>query len=115
MATGADDVLYLGGWLDLKDGPRVLHVPEMNGRYYSVQLTDPASGANFAYVGKRTTGTSAGRFLLCESTWTGDTPAGMTRIGVPHRSALLIGRVFVADDHDRPTAYALAKQIQLSR
>jgi hypothetical protein len=114
IATGTDDVLYFGGWLDIKTGPRVLHVPEMDERYYSVQFTDPSSGANFAYVGKRTTGTAPGDFLLCEPTWGGDMPAGMTRITVPHRAALLIGRVFVASEDDRPAAYALAKQIRLT-
>jgi hypothetical protein len=38
----------------------------------------------------------------------------MARIDVPHRSALLIGRVFAADDDDRQAAYALAQQIQLA-
>ncbi len=114
MATGTDDVLYLGGWLDVKAGPRLLQVPEMNDRYYSVQFTDPANGANFAYVGKRTTGTAARNFLLCEPKWSGDTPDGMTRIDVPHRAALLIGRVFIADEEDRRAAYTLAKQIQLT-
>jgi hypothetical protein len=33
---------------------------------------------------------------------------------MPHRSALVIGRVFAADDDDRLVAYALAKQIQLT-
>ena len=114
MAAGTDDVLYVVGWIDLKAGPRVLQVPEMDGRYYCVQLIDPTSGANFAYVGKRATGTSAGQFLLCEPGWNGGVPDGMARIEVPHRSALVIGRVFVADERDRPVAYALAKQIQLT-
>ena len=114
MATGTDDLLYVGGWLDVKAGPRVLHVPEMDGRYYSVQLTDPNDGANFAYVGKRTTGTHAGDFVLCDRTWTGVAPGGMTRIDMPARSALVIGRVFAADDDDRVAAYALAQQIQLT-
>jgi hypothetical protein len=92
----------------------VLHVPDMNDRYYSVQFTDPRSGANFAYVGKRTTGTATGDFLLCEAKWSGDTPDGMIRIDVPHHDALLIGRVFVADENDRRAAYTLAKQIQLT-
>src|SRR5439155_1467609 len=95
MGTGADDLLYIGGWLDVNAGPRALHVPEMDGRYYSVQLTDPISGANFAYVGKRTTGNAAGDFLLCGPDWKGVLPTGMTRIDVPHRSALLIGRVLL--------------------
>jgi hypothetical protein len=114
IATGTDDLLYLGGWLDVKGGPRVLHVPGMDDRYYSVQFTDPTSGANFAYVGKRTTGTAAGDFLLCEPNWDGYTPDGTIRIDVPHRTALLIGRVYVADEDDRGAAYALAKQIQLA-
>jgi hypothetical protein len=113
MGTGTDDVLYFGGWLDVNAGPRVLRVPEMDGRYYSVQFTDPTSGANFAYVGKRATGTAAGEFLLCEPGWKGDLPTGMARIDVPHRSALLIGRVFAADEDDRLAAFSLAKQIQL--
>jgi hypothetical protein len=115
MAVGTDDLVYVGGLLDARAGPRVLHVPEMNGRYYSVQFTDPDSGSNFAYVGKRTTGTDARAFLLCERTWAGTVPEGMTRIDVPHRSALVIGRVFAADDDDRRAAYALAMQIQLTR
>jgi hypothetical protein len=114
MAVGTDDLVYVGGWLDLKAGPRVLHVPEMAGRYYSVQFTDPTSGANFAYVGKRTTGTDAGEFLLCHRQWAGVVPEGMTLIEVPHQSALVIGRVFAADSEDRHVAYALAKQIQLT-
>jgi len=114
MAVGTDDVVYLGGWLDLEAGPRVLHVPEMAGRYYSLQFTDPTSGANVAYVGKRTTGTDAGDFLLCERTWTGSVPPGTARIELPHRSALVVGRVFAADDDDRRVAYALAKQILLT-
>ncbi|MHA7984779.1 DUF1254 domain-containing protein [Rathayibacter sp. CAU 1779] len=114
IATGADDVLYVGGWLDVKSAPRVLHVPDMNDRYYCLQFTDPTSGANFAYVGKRTTGTAAGDFLLCGSAWSGETPAGMTRITVPHHAALLIGRVFVADEDDRSAAYGLARQIRLA-
>jgi hypothetical protein len=113
IATGTDDLLYIIGWLDVKDGPQVLHVSDMNDRYYSVQFTDPTTGANFAYVGKRTTGTSPGDFVLCAPTWNGDMPDGMTRIDIPHHAALLIGRVFVADEDDRPTAYALAKEIQL--
>jgi hypothetical protein len=113
LATGTDDVLYLGGWLDLGKWPQVLQVPEMAGRYYSVQFTDPSSGANFAYVGKRTTGTAAGEYLLTGPGWTGTVPEGMTRISSPNRSVLAIGRVFVENDSDLPTAYGLAKQIRL--
>jgi hypothetical protein len=114
LAVGTDDVLYVAGWLDLKNGPQVLHAPDMAGRYYSVQLTDPATSSNFAYVGKRTTGTKAGDYLLSGPGWKGTVPDGMKRISSPNNSVLVIGRVFVASPGDQPTAYALAKQLQLA-
>src|SRR5438477_11981793 len=114
LATGTNDVLYVGGLLDLSKGPRVLHVPDMAGRYYSVQFTDPSDGANFAYVGKRTTGTAAGEFLISGPGWKGTVPQGMAQIASPNNAVLVVGRVFVESDSDLPTAYGLAQQIQLT-
>lgn len=78
-----------------------------------MQFTDPGTSANFAYVGKRTTGTQAGEFLLSGPRWTGAVPDDMTCIPTPNQSVLVIGRVFVDDDEDQPTAYALAQQLRL--
>jgi len=114
LATGTNDVLYIGGLLDLSKGPQVLHVPDMAGRYYSVQFTDPSDGTNFAYVGKRTTGTGAGDYLISGPGWKGSVSQGMKQIASPHHSVLVIGRVFVESDNDLPIAYGLAKQIQLT-
>ncbi|MBO0810991.1 MAG: DUF1254 domain-containing protein [Microlunatus sp.] len=114
LATGTDDVLYLGGWLDVSKGPQVLHVPDTAGRYYSLQFTDPATSANVAYIGRRTTGTAAGDYVFSAPGWNGSIPEGMTGIALPGRSALVVGRVFVASDSDIPAAYGLAKQMQLS-
>jgi hypothetical protein len=42
--TGANrDTLGVVGWLELSKGSLVLHVPDMAGRYYSVQFTGPAA------------------------------------------------------------------------
>jgi hypothetical protein len=114
LGTGTNDVLYVGGVLDLSKGAQVLHVPDMAGRYYSVQFTDPSDGTNFAYVGKRTTGTEAGDYLLSGPGWKGAETPGMTQIASPHHSVLVVGRVFVESDRDLSTAYGLAKQIQLT-
>jgi hypothetical protein len=114
LATGTNDVLYVGGLLDLSKGAQVLHVPDMAGRYYSVQFTDPSDGTNFAYVGKRTTGTEAGDYLMSGPGWKGTVSQGMTQIASPNHSVLVIGRVFVESDSDLPTAYRLASQIQLT-
>ena len=112
-STGNHDTLYTVGWLDLSAGPEVLHVPDMGGRYYAVQFTDPW-GTVFAYVGRRTTGTQAGDYLISGPGWRGTVPGGMTQIAAPNNTILLIGRTLVESDSDLPTAYALAKQIQVS-
>lgn len=108
------DTLLTLGWLDLSKEPLVLHVPEMNERYYSVQFTDPSKNTNFAYVGTRTTGTQAGDFLITRRGWKGQMPSGMKQISSPNDSVLVIGRVLVESDSDLPTAYGLTKQIQLT-
>lgn len=113
--TGVNrDTLMTAGWLDLSKGPQVLHVPEMAGRYYSVQFTDPSKNTNFAYVGKRTTGTQAGDYLITGPGWKGQVPGGMSQISSPNNSVLVFGRVLVVSESDLPTAYDLAKQIQLT-
>ena len=108
------DTLYVVGWLDLRKGPLVLHVPDMNGRYYSVQFTDPSKNINFVYVGKRTTGTKAGDYLITGPNWKRAVPQGMSQISSPNNSVMVIGRVFVENDGDLSTAYELAKQMQLT-
>jgi hypothetical protein len=69
---------------------------------------------DFAYVGTRTTGTQAGDYLITGPGWKGQVPRGMTQISSPNDSVLVIGRVLVCSDNDLPTAYNLAKQIQLT-
>ncbi len=114
LATGANDLLYIGGWLDLSKGPQVLHVPDFSGRYYSVQFTDPSDGADFAYVGKRTMGTLAGDFLITGPGWQGSVPQGMKQISSPHNSVLVVGRALVDSENDVAAVYALTKKIQLT-
>ena len=115
MSIGTNrDTLYVIGWLDLSQEPLVLRVPDMAGRYYSVQFTDPSKNINFAYVGKRTTGTKAGDYLITGTNWQGRLPNSMQDVSSPSNSLLVIGRVFVENDGDLSTAYDLAKQIQLT-
>lgn len=115
MTVGVNhDTLLTVGWLDLSKGAQVLHVPDFSGRYYSVQFTDPSDGTDFAFVGKRVTGTGAGDYLVSGPGWKGAMPPGLTQISSPNNSVLVIGRVFVESDRDVTTAYKLAKQIRLT-
>jgi len=113
--TGVNrDTLLTVGWLDLGKGAQILHVPDFSRRYYSVQFTDPSKNTNFAYVGTRTTGTAAGDYLVTGPGWQGTVPPEMKQIFPPNNSVLVIGRILVYSDSDLPTAYGLAKQIQLA-
>ena len=115
MTTGVNrDTLLAVGWLDLSKGPQILHVPDMAGRYYSVQFTDPNDGTDFAYVGTHATGTQAGDYLITGPSWKGQVPGGMTQISSPNNSVLFLGRVLVYGDSDLATAHDLSKQIQLT-
>jgi len=114
--TGVNrDTIITIGWLDLSKGPLILHVPDMAGRYYSVQFTNPLKNTVFAYVGKRTTSTEAGEYFVCGPGWKGDVPQGVSRISSPNNSVLITGRVLVNDDSDLSTAYSLSKQLQLCK
>ena len=78
--TGVNrDTLPAVGWLNLRKGPQILHVPNMAGRYYSVQFTDPSNNTNFAYVGNRTSGTDAGDYLITGPGWKGAVPGEWRR------------------------------------
>ncbi|MGW5237618.1 DUF1254 domain-containing protein [Monashia sp. NPDC004114] len=112
--TGVNrDTLMAAGWLDLRKGPQLVHVPDAAGRYYSLQFTDPSTNTNFAYVGTRTTGTQAGDYLVTGPGWAGQVPAGMRQISSPNSSVLVFGRVLVYADSDLPTAHDLASRIRL--
>ena len=86
----------------------------MNGRYYSIQFTNPSNNTVFAYVGRRTTGTKAGDYLITGPKWRGQVPSDMKRLSSPNNSVLVVGRVLVESDSDLPTAHHLAEQIQLT-
>lgn len=113
ILTGNRDTLYTVGFLDLRNGPQVLHVPDMAGRYYSIELVDPWLDI-FADVSRRTNGTHAGDFLISGPRWKGVVPEGATQIASPSNPVGLLGRVLVEGDGDLSTAYGLAKQIQLT-
>jgi len=113
--TGVNrDTLIMIGWLDLRKGPHVLHVPDMNGRYYSVQFINPSNNTVFAYVGRRTTGTEAGDYLITGPKRKVKAPGEMKQISSPNNSVLVVGRVLVESDSDLPTAHHLTKQIRLT-
>ncbi|MRH86759.1 DUF1254 domain-containing protein [Nocardia sp. SYP-A9097] len=80
VQTPNSDTPYSTLGADLRAEPLVLTVPEVeSNRYYSVQFID-AYTYNMAYVGSRTTGNKAGKYLLAGPNWKGDKPAGVDEV-----------------------------------
>jgi hypothetical protein len=80
IITPNSDTPYSFAWLDLRSEPVVLTLPEVDpGRYYSVQLIDLYT-QNFAYLGKRTTGSAGGKFMIAGPAWNGETPEGIDKV-----------------------------------
>ena len=72
-AAWSRGTLYVLAACDVRQGPLVLHVPDTGGRYYVLQFVDAWTN-NFAYIGRRATGTSEGEFLLAADEWAGAAP-----------------------------------------
>jgi hypothetical protein len=58
-----NDTIYSIAMLDLSGGPLRLDVPDTADRYYVLQFVD-AWPHNFAYIGRRATGTAAGTYWI---------------------------------------------------
>ncbi len=65
--------LWTTGWLDLEKEPIVLSVPDTGDRYYVFSIMNMWTDV-FGSVGKRTTGTSPGHFLIAGPNWRGTAP-----------------------------------------
>ena len=107
------DTPYSTSRLDLRSGPVVLEVPDTAGRYYTMQFLDAYTNV-FAYVGKRVTGTRAGRYAIVGPGWHGRLPRGLPRIDSPTPDAWLLGRLLPRDPADLSAIRRLQQQFVLT-
>jgi hypothetical protein len=107
------DTLYGYAWLDLTREPQLLHVPDTNDRYYSIQLVD-AYANTFRYVGRRATGTKEGTYAIVGPKWQGALPTGAQRVDAPTNLVLAFTRTLVSGDADLPTAQSIQRQYALA-
>ncbi|MBF2573828.1 DUF1254 domain-containing protein [Listeria welshimeri] len=109
-----NDTLYAWGWIDLTKEPVIFSVPETNGRYYVIELADFYSD-NFAYIGKRTTGTNAGNYAITPPGWKGDLPADINgSFESPTPYALAFERTAVNGEADVEAVNAIQSQFKIT-
>ena len=106
------DALYSTAFLDLRQRPLVLSVPEMAGRYYVVQVIDGWTNV-FASLGTRTTGGRPRHFALVGPDWLGVLPTSLERIDLPTNMVSLIGRIHTAGPTDYHAVHVLQDQCRL--
>jgi hypothetical protein len=108
-----NDTLYTFAHCDVRGEPLVLNLPDTNGRYYVMQFVDAWTN-NFAYVGRRASGTSGGLYLLTAADWDGTVPLGMEVVRAPTSVFSIIGRHAVEGTPDVPNVIALQDQTWLT-
>lgn len=110
-----NDTVYSMASIDLSVGPVLLSVPDTAGRYYVLQFVDAWTN-NFAYVGKRATGTGARDFLLLPPDWDGEAEGAGDAIAIrfPTRIASIVGRWACDGADDLPAVHALQDATMLT-
>ncbi len=107
------DTSYTVGTINLASGPQVVNVPDTHGRYYVLQFMDAYSNT-FAYVGRRTTGTKPGAYVLVPPGYKGALPGGVRRLQSPTNLIWLIGRTLVKGPSDLAAATKLMAGYRLT-
>ncbi|MBY5921674.1 DUF1254 domain-containing protein [Ferrimonas balearica] len=90
--TPNPDTVYSGLYAHLSDEPTILKVPDIDDRYFSIQIAD-AYLTNQHYIGTRATGGKGGYFALVGPDWQGTLPDGVAEMRMPNNSAIVALRI----------------------
>lgn len=109
------DTLYGASYLLLDlQGPVVLTVPPIPGRYYSVAILD-AYFNNFAIISPRTFGNGGGNYLIAPPGWADSPPEWIKAVFVaPTSSVCLLQRIFVRNESEYGVLHRLQDAIRLA-
>jgi hypothetical protein len=101
VVTPNSDTPYCMGWMDIRNDPLVISLPEVDeGRYVSFQLID-AFTHNFAYLGSLSTGSDGGTYLVALDSWEGAVPDGIDEVIRCETGAfMIIARTQLKDSDD---------------
>jgi len=116
IVTPNATTLYGTGFLDLRDGPVIIEVPEITDRYFSVQIMDPY-GLFRIIVGSPFNGTKARKYILIPPGFSGKVPASFPTTDImqwPSRTAFVGVRMAVETGSDAEIATINAYQDQVT-
>lgn len=96
MPTANNDTLYMSAVVSLTE-PYILSVPDTNDRYYVINVFTTYH-EDERDIGRRTSGTRAGRFAIVPPGWEGELPQDVTRVDVTTDKVWLWGRLHLRDN-----------------
>ncbi len=105
--TPNNDTVYGFAWLDLSQGPVLMTIPEVKGRYYTIQATDWALNT-MDYVGSRVK-SKAGTYAYVPPGWKGKLPPHVTRINFTTKAGWLQARTVVQPEVESDIAPVVAQ------
>lgn len=111
MPTANNDTLYMSAVVKL-DEPYILTVPDTHDRYYVVDVFNMWQELEH-YIGRRTTGTQAGKYVFVPPGWKGELPADAKVLHVSTNKIWLWGRLRVKQGEDMAPLHKLQSQFKL--
>ena len=112
VISPTNDTLDAFAWLDLRQGPVLLRLPEIPDRYYAFQCVDAYTN-NFAYLSQLRHGSRPPAVALCPPGWEGSVPWKVDRIPSPTSTACIYGKIQLQGVSDLPALRRLQRQIAL--
>ncbi len=109
--TPNNDTVYSGALLELADEPVILSAPDIDDRYWSVQVTDSYFN-NFLYLGSRATDGKGGNHAFVGPDWQGELPDDVVVHRAPNNSILVAVRLGVLPNNDADLAVVNGLQQQ---
>ena len=97
------DVLASSAFVDLRNGPVVLSLPDVGRRHIWVAVHDAWTDV-FESIGNRTTGARAANYAITPPGWDGTLPAGVKQIAAPTNLVWVVARTQVAGQRDEVAA-----------
>jgi hypothetical protein len=111
MPTANNDTFYMSAMVAL-DEPFILAVPDTADRYYVIDVFNMWQELEH-YIGRRTTGTQAGRFAIVPPGWTGQLPPDVRRLDVTTSKIWLWGRLHIRQGEPVQPVLDLQRQFRL--
>lgn len=108
-----NDVLVSSAWVELRDEPVVLKVPDTGTRWYVLELVD-MWGNPFTHLGKKTSGNKAQTYVITGPGQTATLPAGAKEIKAPTSSIWILARTQVDGEADVPKLLGVLKSMTLA-